>query len=581
MDLDPARLEAFEPAEVREGVVELLALLHDDRRLLDGHRCRGVDSIEDEGVGGLLDEVEDIVEGTDQAVDVLAIERRDEGPFETVADLVAELVAAVLGVADLLRPLFRGVVGSEHRLEQAGRAEDVCRILGEEVEEPFLAWDQAQSHAARVAAAPRRLCDARPVDGLVIAFVAAQAIALAIAIGIALSRGRTLDAIRDALAAAGSGEETGPDAEEVTDRVRRVRRRAESAEFSLEQRLRDLAYLADLVGVGIVRLSDKLQVEVANTAAHVFIGREAGSMVGRTAMEALGDHRIEAIAHQARDAGASSGEVVLRGDAGVTLVVRARRSPILGVWLVLEDVAELRRLQRIRAEFIDNLSHELRTPITTVGLLAETLARDADLAGDAVPAKMRERIGKLEVETGNIAEMVSELLDLARIESGGRQLHLDEVDLGAVAAESADRLRPFAERQGVQLRTEIAPSLPVVRGEAVRLGQVFANLIHNAVKFSRQGGEVWVGVERTGESLSAWVRDSGIGIGVTDQARIFERFYKADRTRTSGGGTGLGLAIARHIVEGHGGSMRVESVEGEGSRFTFTVPVAAPVATST
>jgi two-component system phosphate regulon sensor histidine kinase PhoR len=413
----------------------------------------------------------------------------------------------------------------------------------------------------------------------VIAFVAAQAIALAVAIGIALSRGRTLDGIREVLLArGGSAEPVGPEGEDVTDQVRRLRRRADSAEFSLEQRLRDLAYLADLVGVGIVRLSDKLEVEVANTAAHLFVRREAASMVGRTAMEALGDHRIEAIARQARDAGSASGEVVLAGDAGeagATLVVRARRSPILGVWLVLEDVAELRRLQRIRAEFIDNLSHELRTPITTVGLLAETLARDADQAGDAVPAKMRERIGKLEVETGNIAQMVSELLDLARIESGGRQLHLDEVDLGAVAAESADRLRPFAERQGVQLKTQIAPSLPAVRGEAVRLGQVFANLIHNAVKFSRQGSEVWVGVERTGDSLSAWVRDSGIGIGATDQARIFERFYKADRSRAHGGGTGLGLAIARHIVEGHGGVIRVESVEGEGSRFTFTVPVAA------
>src|SRR4029078_3599377 len=98
-----------------------------------------------------------------------------------------------------------------------------------------------------------------------------------------------------------------------------------------------------------------------------------------------------------------------------------------------EDVAELRRLQRIRAEFIDNLSHELRTPITTVGLLAETLARDAEAAGDAVPARMRERIGKLEVETGNIAQMISELLDLARIESGGRQAHPDDDALGRIS----------------------------------------------------------------------------------------------------------------------------------------------------
>src|SRR5687767_14403896 len=189
------------------------------------------------------------------------------------------------------------------------------------------------------------------MDGLVIAFVAIQAIALAAALGIAWSRGRTLEAIdeslREADAAAPDGTGAGltparPD-EDLTDRLRRLRRRAEAAEFGLEQRLRDLAYLADLVGVGIVRLSDDLRVEVANTAAHVFLRRPAGSMIGRTAIEALGDHRVEEIAQGAREAGWSSGEVVLEegGDTpGGTLVVRARRSPILGIWLVLEDVAE-------------------------------------------------------------------------------------------------------------------------------------------------------------------------------------------------------------------------------------------------
>jgi two-component system phosphate regulon sensor histidine kinase PhoR len=416
------------------------------------------------------------------------------------------------------------------------------------------------------------------VDGIVIAFVASLAVAFAIAAGVAISRGRALDAIDSTLrdAERGAPKPAGPSNEDLRDRVGRLRRRAEVAELALEQRLRDLGYLADLVGVGIVRLTDDLEVEVANTAAHVFIGREPGSMVGRTAMEALGDHRIEAIARRARDEGAAVGEVAMRGDEGAAFVVRARRSPILGVWLVLEDVAELRRLQRIRAEFIDNLSHELRTPITTVGLLTETLARDAEAAGDAIPAKMRERIGKLEVETGNISQMVSELLDLARIESGGRQLHLDDVDLGALATESTDRLRPFAERQGVTLRVDVAPDLPAVRGEAVRLGQVFANLIHNAVKFSGQGTEVSVGVRLDGDQLAAWVADQGIGIAPADQGRIFERFFKADRTRSSGGGTGLGLAISRHIVEGHGGAIRVDSAEGQGSTFTFIIPI--PVA---
>ena len=438
----------------------------------------------------------------------------------------------------------------------------------------------------------------------IIVFVALQAIALAIALGYAWSRGRTLEEIDESLREAEgavpgeAGSESSADrasGDALVDRLRKLRLRAEAAEFGLEQRLRDLAYLADLVGVGIVRLSDDLRVELANTAAHVFLRRELGSMIGRTAIEALGDHRVEAIAQGAREAGWSSGEITLsERDAGTgagTLVVRARRSPILGIWLVLEDVAELRRLQRIRAEFIDNLSHELRTPITTVGLLVESLSRDAETAAEAgtpVPAKMRERIGKLEVETGNIAQMVAELLDLARIESGGRQLHLDDVDLGRIAAESADRLRPFAERQGVSVRVLVDPDLPPVRGEAARLAQVFANLIHNAVKFSPSGREVRVGVRReepagsaiatrprsaTRAMLAGWVSDDGPGVATSDKPRIFERFYKADRTRTSGGGTGLGLAIARHIVEGHGGVIRVESEEGRGATFEFTIPV--------
>lgn len=405
-----------------------------------------------------------------------------------------------------------------------------------------------------------------------VAFVALQAVAIAVLAGVALARGRVLDGMADGLRESGS-DAVAERGEDLVDGVRRLRRRAESAEYALVQRLRDLAYLADLIGVGIVRLTDDLRVEVANTAAHVFLERRPGEMLGRTAMEALGDHRVEALAREAAERGAASGEVTLHEPEGPTLIVRARRSPILGIWLVMEDVAELRRLQRIRTEFIDNLSHELRTPITTVGLLAETLARDADAAGEGVPPRMRERISKLEVETGNIAQMIAELLDLARIESGGRQLHLDDIDLGRVALESVERLRPFAERQRIRLEVAVEGELPYIRGEAAGLGQVFANLVHNAVKFSPPDSTVTVTVRSTGVSVEASVADQGVGIASADQARIFERFYKADRSRSAGGGTGLGLAIARHIVDSHGGRLTVESQEGAGATFTMTLPI--------
>jgi two-component system phosphate regulon sensor histidine kinase PhoR len=258
------------------------------------------------------------------------------------------------------------------------------------------------------------------------------------------------------------------------------------------------------------------------------------------------------------------------------MIVRARRSVGGGAWVVLEDVSELRRLQRIRTEFIDNLSHELRTPLTTISLLSETLARDARADGSGVSERMRERIAIIEVEVGHLVQMVNELLDLSRIE-GGRTISLaDEVDLARLARDSAERLRLFADRQGVRLRAEAEPELPPVRGDSTRLGQVITNLVHNAVKFSPDGGDVTVAVRRVGDDVVTSVEDHGIGIPRADQDRVFERFYKVDRARVRGesAGTGLGLSIARHVVVQHGGRIWVESELGAGSTFSFALPVA-------
>ncbi|MEO5939647.1 MAG: ATP-binding protein, partial [Candidatus Limnocylindrales bacterium] len=246
------------------------------------------------------------------------------------------------------------------------------------------------------------------------------------------------------------------------------------------------------------------------------------------------------------------------------------------------------RLQQIRTQFVDNLSHELRTPLSTVSLLAETLARDAEAAGAGVPPRMRERIAKIEVETGHLVQMVNELLDLARIEGGGPLVLLDDVDLGRVAGDAAERLRLFAERQGLSLVVEVAPRLPPIRGDEARLGQVVVNLVHNALKFGRaedrDGGdhapgggdpaEVRVAVDTGDGEVHLSVEDHGVGIPSADRARIFERFYKVDRVRVRGGGTGLGLAIARHVIEQHGGRISVDSEEGRGSTFRVDLPIA-------
>jgi two-component system phosphate regulon sensor histidine kinase PhoR len=400
------------------------------------------------------------------------------------------------------------------------------------------------------------------------AAAAAIAVLLAlVAIVIAVRGGRDLRRLRELTDATSDGD--------IERRVRDLRDRTAALESRADQDARDLDHLVELVGVGVVHLTDELEVDAANTAAHLFLRRAPGTMRDRPALEAFVDARIEGIARAAIESGAASGEVTVADADGPKLLVRARRSPVSGAWLVLEDVSELRRLQQIRAEFIDNLSHELRTPLTTVSLLAETLQRDADAAGEAVPARMRDRIGKIEVETGHLVQMVNELLDLTRIETGGVLLLLDDVDMGRVATGSVERLRLFAERQGVRLTLEVPAVVPPVRGAEERLGQVLVNLLHNAVKFSPNGGTVTVRIAVGGDEVVTAVEDHGIGIPRASLARVFERFYKVDRARVrSGGGTGLGLSIARHVVEQHGGRIWVESREGRGSTFSFALPMA-------
>ena len=335
----------------------------------------------------------------------------------------------------------------------------------------------------------------------------------------------------------------------------------------------DAALIVDLAGVGVVRLGPDLMITAANEAAHRLVGRRPGGMVGRSVLEAFTDHHAEEIVRTALASGSAVGELTIQIEREPTLMARAMRTSGGDAWLMLEDVSELRRLQRIRTEFIDNLSHELRTPLTTVSLLVETLAAEAD----ALPPRAAERVAKIEVETGHLVQMVNELMDLSRIESGIVTAQLDDIDLGRLALTTGDRLRLFAERHGVTLEVSAPSAVPLVRGDRERLGQALVNLLHNAVKFSPPGSVVTVGVTSSETEVVVTVADHGPGIPRAAMPRIFERFYKADRARTRGaGGTGLGLSIARHIVEAHGGRIWAESEEGAGSTFSFAIPIIGP-----
>jgi two-component system, OmpR family, phosphate regulon sensor histidine kinase PhoR len=357
--------------------------------------------------------------------------------------------------------------------------------------------------------------------------------------------------------------------------IKRLRASAERHDEAIARAEAEQTGLLQALDSGVLRVDGGLRVVAANPAAHTLLGRPPGTLPGRSVMEGFLDAGVESMAQAALSQGSARAELRRTDADGPTLTVLGRRAEGGGLWLVVADVSELRRLQRIRTEFIDNLSHELRTPLTTVSLLAETLSREADATDVRLPPKMRDRIGKIEVETGHLAQMVNELLDLSRIESGGTLHLVDGLDMARLAAQSAERLRLFADRQGVTFRVETPDGVVPVRGDGARLGQVVVNLVHNAVKFSPDGGEIAIRVRRDGDEVITSVEDQGVGVPRDAQDRVFERFYKVDRARLraeAGGGTGLGLAIARHVVEQHGGRIWVESVEESGSTFSFALP---------
>ena len=239
------------------------------------------------------------------------------------------------------------------------------------------------------------------------------------------------------------------------------------------------------------------------------------------------------------------------------------------VLLVFQDLTRVRKLETVRRDFISNVSHDLRTPLASVKALAETLNEGA--LED--PPAARRFLKQIETEIDNMTQLVHELLELSRIESGRVPIERRSIDPCQFLEQAIERMALQAERAGLSLRLDCAGDLPQVRVDPERIQQVLVNLIHNAVKFTRPGGEIVVSAAPRGSEVVIQVRDTGVGIAPEDLARIFERFYKADRSR-SGGGTGLGLSIARHLVEAHGGRIWAESETDQGSSFFFTLPAA-------
>lgn len=238
-----------------------------------------------------------------------------------------------------------------------------------------------------------------------------------------------------------------------------------------------------------------------------------------------------------------------------------------GSLLLAQDLTQVRKLETVRRDFISNVSHELRTPLASLKALTETLQHGALSDPEAGP----RFLDRIHTEVDALTQMTQELLDLSRIESGQVQLNFESISPRKLLYSAADRMKAQAERANIKLNVLTEDGLPNIRADKARLEQVLVNLIHNAVKFTKPGGEITLIAEADLTEVRCAVRDTGAGIPTESLSRIFERFYRVDSSRT-GSGTGLGLSISRHIVEAHGGRIWAESEEGRGSTFYFSLP---------
>ncbi len=336
---------------------------------------------------------------------------------------------------------------------------------------------------------------------------------------------------------------------------------AESSDDTLLERA------VDALGIGVVVASVDGEI--------VFRNSIAGGPTGALHSDVLVDEAIEVHLRGALDGQTRRQTIELFGPPRRVVSVSATPLDDGGAVATIEDVTERSRLDAVRTDFVANISHELKTPVGALSILAEALA-DEDQ-----PDVVHRLADKMVHEAMRVGRTIDDLLELSRIELGGEAVK-DVVAAGMVIGESVQRAHSLAERRGIRVEV-IEPTERIkILGDRRQLVSALGNLVENAVKYSEPDSRVEVSADSDGTWVELRVSDFGMGIPQKDLDRIFERFYRVDRARSrETGGTGLGLAIVRHVATNHGGDVTVSSIEGEGSTFTLRIPAAPGLVATT
>ena len=332
----------------------------------------------------------------------------------------------------------------------------------------------------------------------------------------------------------------------------------ETAPVEAETPVAELDSVLNAIPLGVVVTDEQGIIVLGN---HVVAGVEISRHI-----DVLVNEAAERIIKKSREIGSSVRETLeLFGPPPRTLVIEARPLEGSKSIAIIEDISERTRIDAVRTDFVANISHELKTPVGALSILADTIRDEDDL-------KVIHRLStKMVKEANRMAKTIDDLLELSRIELDVSAV-LEPVSIFSVIAESIDRMAYFAAQAGIGIVSQLPEADCVVKGDRLQLVSAVSNLVDNAVKYSEKGDKVTVRVAPGVETIDISVSDEGIGIPQSDIDRIFERFYRVDRARSRGtGGTGLGLSIVRHVMNNHGGSVNVTSQEGEGSTFVLTL----------
>lgn len=431
---------------------------------------------------------------------------------------------------------------------------------------------------------------ARPLDQLDVAISRMQQVWLAVAAGVSLVAVLLAVLIsnritkplrqltRESTLLAAGGETSGQAPTFSTDELQSLTQAFNLMSRSIQDKIQRLEVekgklnaILQAMSDGVLVVDDQDNVQIINQAACEMFAIEPLGEGSKNLIELTRQHQPAELLRKVKDTGQQQSLAfeILKTRQTVRAIAIPTQVYQPGLYLlVFHDLTEQKRVEALRRDFVSNVSHELRNPVAVIKMLSETL-QDGAIAD---PESAQHFLSQIEKEADTLTAMVNELLDLSKAESGNLKLETRAVRPCQPINNARDRLALQAEKAGVMLRVDCPGDLPAVRADAVRLEQVLMNLVHNAIKFSKPGGEIFIRAKTEDAYMRYEVQDQGGGIAEEDLPHVFERFYKVDKSRT-GEGTGLGLAVAKHLVEAQGGHITAVSALGEGSTFSFTIPL--------